>query len=59
MTTTNTNTANTTASVGFWKRLWQGVRRLFKREKAACCAGATPSTPGGTDAAARETKAAA
>lgn len=57
MTTTNTtNTQQTTAPVGFWKRLWQGVRRLFKREKAGCCA-STSSTSG--TATTQETKAAA
>lgn len=53
-TTTTTNTGQNTTSVGFWKRLWQSIRRLFKREKAACCAGTTDSasTAGQTKAAA-------
>lgn len=56
-TTTTTHTANTTAPVGFWKRLWQGIRRLFKREKAGCCASTTAPSSAGTTA--QETKAAA
>jgi hypothetical protein len=55
-TTTTNNVQQNTAPVGFWKRLWQGIRRLFKREKAGCCA--STETSGGT-ASAQQTKAAA
>ncbi|MCX8090091.1 MAG: hypothetical protein N3I86_04025 [Verrucomicrobiae bacterium] len=42
-TTTTTNTGSSTAPAGFWKRLWQSIRRLFKREHAGCCASGTTS----------------
>ncbi len=55
MTTTPNQTDKTTTTLGFWKRLWQGLRRLFKREKASGCPGQTTSAT----ATAHENKAAA